>query len=437
METTTANTNKEPKPPPIYVTGVKHIQPLIQLLNELAKDSYITKTIRHDQVKIQPLKSEVYSTILKALMEKNTEFHTYKPKKDKTFRVVLKNIHPSTDLKEITHSLAEEGHEVTNIWNVKQRHTNLPLPLFFVDLKAQTNNKDIYNINLLLNTCVQIEAPHTRHEIPQCMRCQKYGHTKNYCHNTPCCVKCARNHLTKDCPKKTHDDDVICANCKEHHPANYRGCIVHKQLQQKLYPTLRDRTNYSRVTQPDQLEIHLRSYQPEKRKEPTLHSKYTDWDLFREILDSLVVLETPLKTETDIDSELRTKFHKMYWMLGRHSELSTENKILLYKIILKPIWTYGIPLWGTASNSNIEILQRFQNMALRVLVNAPWYVPNFVLHKDLGIPTVREEITLSSKKYQARLRKHPNSLATHLYDEEEVRRLHRCKPSELLTRVAI
>lgn len=50
--------------------------------------------------------------------------------------------------------------------------------------------------------------------------------------------------------KKTHDDDVICANCKEHHPANYRGCIVHKQLQQKLYPTLRDRTNYSRVTQP-------------------------------------------------------------------------------------------------------------------------------------------------------------------------------------------
>ena len=120
METTTANTNKEPKPPPIYVTDVKHIQPLIQLLNELAKDSYITKTIRHDQVKIQPLKSEVYSTILKALMEKNTEFHTYKPQKDKTFRVVLKTIHPSTDLKEITHSLAEEGHEVTNIWNVKQ-----------------------------------------------------------------------------------------------------------------------------------------------------------------------------------------------------------------------------------------------------------------------------------------------------------------------------
>jgi hypothetical protein len=33
----------------------------------------------------------------------------------------------------------------------------------------------------------------------------------------------------------------LCANCHEKHPANYRGCIIHKQLQQKKYPTLRDR----------------------------------------------------------------------------------------------------------------------------------------------------------------------------------------------------
>jgi hypothetical protein len=78
------------------------------------------------------------------------------------------------------------------------------------------------------------------------------------------------------------------------------------------------------------------------------------------------------------------------------TELSTESKILLYKTTLKPIWTYGIPLWGAASNSNIEILQRFQNKVLRTIADAPWYVPSTVLHKDLGIPTIREEI----KKFQ-------------------------------------
>jgi hypothetical protein len=43
---------------------------------------------------------------------------------------------------------------------------------------------------------------------------------------------------------------------------------------------------------------------------------------------------------------------KMYWLLGRKSKLSANNKLLLYKAILKPIWAYGIQLWGTASTSS-------------------------------------------------------------------------------------
>jgi hypothetical protein len=39
----------------------------------------------------------------------------------------------------------------------------------------------------------------------------------------------------------------------------------------------------------------------------------------------------------------------MYWLL------STNNKLFIYKAILKPIWTYGIQLWGTTSNSDIDI----------------------------------------------------------------------------------
>jgi hypothetical protein len=46
---------------------------------------------------------------------------------------------------------------------------------------------------------------------------------------------------------------------------------------------------------------------------------------------------------------------KMYWLLGGKPKLSTNNKLLLYKTILKPIWTYGIQLWGTAFTSNIDI----------------------------------------------------------------------------------
>jgi hypothetical protein len=79
--------------------------------------------------------------------------------------------------------------------------------------------------------------------------------------------------------------------------------------------------------------------------------------------------------------------------------MSTENNIIVYKRILKPILTYGVHLRENASKSNIILLQRFQNKPLRGIVNAPWYAPNRPLHADLGIPTVWEKIT-NSRKYQ-------------------------------------
>jgi hypothetical protein len=124
----------------------------------------------------------------------------------------------------------------------------------------------------------------------------------------------------------------------------------------------------------------------------------------------------------------------MYWLMGRQSELTIENKLLVYKTILKPIWTYGTPLWGSASTSNIELLQRFQYKVLRTVVNAPWYITNKQLHTDLGISAVREDITNFSHKYKDKLTAHPNKLATTLLnDEVEPRRLKRFKPADLIS----
>jgi hypothetical protein len=87
-------------------------------------------------------------------------------------------------------------------------------------------------------------------------------------------------------------------------------------------------------------------------------------------------------------------------------QLSLPNKLLLYKTTLKPIWAYGIQLWGTASTSNIEILEHFQSKALRIIVNAPWYVPNIHIHRDLQLTSVKEEIRRYSSQYSAHLSTH-------------------------------
>jgi hypothetical protein len=110
----------------------------------------------------------------------------------------------------------------------------------------------------------------------------------------------------------------------------------------------------------------------------------------------------------------------MHSLLGKQSSLSLENKILIYKSVLKPVWTYGIQLWGTTSNSNIEILQRFQSKLLRVISKAPWYMTNKQIHQELNIPFVKLEIIKNTTHYKERLQCHPNELASTLMSPSHI-----------------
>jgi hypothetical protein len=128
---------------------------------------------------------------------------------------------------------------------------------------------------------------------------------------------------------------------------------------------------------------------------------------------------------------LGTIVTKLFWLLGCKSKLDLNNKLLIYKVAIKPIWTYGIQLWVTASTSNIEIMESFQLKALRLITDAPWYVPNAVIRNDLQIPTIKEEITRLSSKYSAGLNTHPNHLVTQLSNTPAFRRLRKLLPSDL------
>lgn len=130
--------------------------------------------------------------------------------------------------------------------------------------------------------------------------------------------------------------------------------------------------------------------------------------------------------------ELNIKWSKLKYLMGRKSELSIQNKLLLYNQQLKPIWLYGIQLWGCTHKKYIYMIQNFQNKVLRSIVNAPWYVRNSDLHRDLRMNTVSEEISIAATKHDARLRLHVNPEAINLNDPSTRRRLNRTKPYDLL-----
>jgi hypothetical protein len=120
--------------------------------------------------------------------------------------------------------------------------------------------------------------------------------------------------------------------------------------------------------------------------------------------------------------ELGLKYKKMYWLTERRSALSIHNKLMLYAQILKPVWTDGIQLWGCTKQSNIDIIQRFQNKVLRNIIDAPWYVRNADLHRDLQMGMVTNEIGKFAKKHEERLLHHVNVGAIQLFDKSDLAR---------------
>lgn len=98
-----------------------------------------------------------------------------------------------------------------------------------------------------------------------------------------------------------------------------------------------------------------------------------------------------------------------------------------------PVWTYGIQLWGCTKKTNTQIIQQFQNKVLRGIVNAPWYIRNDDLHRDLNIQVVSEIIKKYAEAHQQRLHHHVNVEAIQLLDHTDIkRRLKRTKPFELV-----
>jgi hypothetical protein len=58
----------------------------------------------------------------------------------------------------------------------------------------------------------------------------------------------------------------------------------------------------------------------------------------------------------------------------------------------------------------VEILERFQAKALRVIADAPWYIPNAMLHREPRVSTVKHTVKNFRITYRGRTAQHPNRL---------------------------
>jgi hypothetical protein len=98
-----------------------------------SKRTYDIEALADTQAEVQPKTVECYGTIVTAVAERHTELHTYKRKEVRSYRVVSQicNMQYSIDPDDMNVEIEKLGHTVTNVWNIKQYRTNVPLSMLF------------------------------------------------------------------------------------------------------------------------------------------------------------------------------------------------------------------------------------------------------------------------------------------------------------------
>jgi hypothetical protein len=83
----------------------------------------------------------------------------------------------------------------------------------------------------------------------------------------------------------------------------------------------------------------------------------------------------------------------LYPLLAKNSGLGQENKVLIYKQIIRPIITYGAPIWSHISNYALNPIEIFQNKCLRLAANASRFTRIRDLYHFTGVGSIREFTT--------------------------------------------
>lgn len=162
--------------------------------------------------------------------EKEYSFHSYENKEDRPIKVMAKQLHHSCDVKRIVYDLQHRGYRIIEASPKLKYKTKQPLNMFMLSFRKEEDVNKIFGITDIMGMRVEIVPLKKNKLIPQCKNCQAYGHTKKYCGKQPRCVRCTGNHSTSQCDKPVNANPQ-CIHCGGSHPANYRGCMVAKELQ--------------------------------------------------------------------------------------------------------------------------------------------------------------------------------------------------------------
>lgn len=136
------------------------------------------------------------------------------------------------------------------------------------------------------------------------------------------------------------------------------------------------------------------------------------------VLQKLLRWTKHIKQRADL---AKGAFAKLTPLMRRGIYLSSNNKMRIYKSIIRPQMLYAAPIWAYAGPAAVNRFQVIQNRALRSVVDAPWYVRNRQLHRDLNMTLIHDQAKEVATKFFIKLEESNDPQFGHIIDSYDER----------------
>lgn len=131
-------------------------------------------------------------------------------------------------------------------------------------------------------------------------------------------------------------------------------------------------------------------------------------------------------------NECHTRLGILYPIINRKSRLKLECSLLIYKSVIRPIIMYACVIWSTASKTQFKKVQTFQNKVLRIACNSPWFIRNTQIHRETGVPYVKDYVHQTAAKFFKSLNNCSGAVHFNLGNKSTQPRLKKRLPQDMM-----
>jgi hypothetical protein len=128
------------------------------------------------------------------------------------------------------------------------------------------------------------------------------------------------------------------------------------------------------------------------------------WETEAKYLGMVIDKRVTLKPHVEyVTNRAHTALRQLYPLISRNSHLDVRNKLLIYKLAIRPIFTYGCPAFGSMAKTHLQKLQVLQNKFLRIVLNKTRYERITDLHTEAKIPSIKDYVGKLQANFNSRL----------------------------------